>query len=95
MSYTVSILQIGNDETVDEIDGFLAGLKGCVQVLGSIDDKAMALRVGGYRAEGQKPLVKERNPNNPGEDFARTHYSSMTFEFERGDEARKCHERFG
>ncbi|MBB3473487.1 hypothetical protein [Sphingomonas sp. BK345] len=94
LSFTVSIPQIGDDDTVEEIDAFLAGLEGRVLVLGIIDDKAMALRVGGYRAEGQKPLVRERNPDNPGEDFARTHYNSMTFEFEREDEAREFHERF-
>ena len=95
MSYTVSIPQIGDDKTVDEIDDFLAGLEGRVLVLGIIDDKAMALRVGGYRAEAQKPLVRQTDPDNPGENFERTHYNSMTFEFEREDEAREFHERFG
>lgn len=95
MNITVSVPQIGDDDTVGEIDAFLAGLAGRVEVLGILDDTALTLRVGGYRVEGQKPLVREHDWDNPGNDFRRTHYNSMTLVFEREDEAREFHERFG
>ena len=39
--------------------------------------------------------VREHDPDRPDEDFKRTHYNSMTFQFELADEAREFHERFG
>lgn len=92
---SVTIPQIDDDETVEQIDGFLTALTGWVLVFGNIDDKRMALRVGGYRCPDQKPLVRGPDPNETGDDFVRTHYSSMTFQFEREAEAHDFFERFG
>ena len=94
-SLTVSMPQIADDGTVEEIDAFLASLTGWVRVYGNIEDRKMALRVGGYRSQGLEPIVRDVDPDAPGERFERTHYNSMTFEFEREDEAREFHERFG
>ena len=95
MTYpTVSIPQIDDDETLEAIDAFLRQLDGWVKVYGIIDDASMALRVGGYRVEGQKPIVRDHCRDRPEDDFRRTHFNSMTFEFERDGEAREFHERF-
>ena len=91
---TVSTPQIADDETVEAIDTFLSDLDGWVLVYGNIDDKRMALRVGGYRLEGHEPLLRDHDPDRAGDDFERTHFNSMTFEFEREDEAHEFHERF-
>lgn len=95
MAYpTVSIPQIDDDETLEAIDASLSQLRGWVKVYGIIDDTSMALRVGGYRVEGQKPIVRDHDPDRPENDFLRTHFNSMTFEFERDAEACEFHERF-
>lgn len=91
---TVSIPQIGDDETVADIDAFLSGLEGWVLVYGNIDDRRMGLRVGGYRVEGQKPLIRVPDPDWPSDDFQRTQFNSMIFSFERESEAVEFHERF-
>ena len=94
-SSNVSIPQVADGETVEAINAFLLRLHGWVLVYGNIEDKSMGLRVGGYRRDGQQPLVRDHDPDRTGEDFERTHYNSMTFEFEREDVAREFHERFG
>lgn len=94
-SLKVTIPQIADDEAVERIDEFLSGLDGWVVVNGNIEDKALGLRVAGYRLKGQKPLDRAPDPEQPGDDFERTHFNSMTFEFERESEAREFHERFG
>ncbi|MGQ3177816.1 MAG: hypothetical protein ACT6SC_09495 [Blastomonas fulva] len=94
-SLKVSIPQVADDETVEAIDAFLSYLHGWVLVYGNIEDKSMGLSVGGYRKDGQEPLVRDHDPDRPDKDFKRTHYNSITFEFEREEEAREFHERFG
>lgn len=95
MAYpTVTIPQIGDDETLEAIDAYLSQLQGWVRIYGIIDDDRMALRVGGYRVEGYKPIFREHDPDRPEDDFQRTHFNSMTFEFEREAEASEFHERF-
>jgi len=95
MAYTTVIIpQIGDDETLEAIDRYLSQLRGWVRVYGIIDDARMALRVGGYGVEGVKPILREHDPDRPEDDFQRTRFNSMTFEFEREAEAREFHERF-
>lgn len=91
---SVSIPQIADDETVEDIDTFLSSLEGWVLVYGIIDDRGMALRVGGYRVERQKPLIRDQDPDQPDDDFKRTDFNSMTFSFERKNEVLEFHERF-
>lgn len=92
---TVTIPQIEDEETLEAIDAFLASLEGRVLAFGNLEGRRIALRVGGYRADGQRPLLRDHDPDRTGDDFERTHFNSMTFEFERENEAREFHERFG
>ena len=91
----ITITQIGDDETVEAIDAFLSGLEGWVLLYGNMHREGMALRLAGYRRETQRPLLREHDPDRPGDDFVRTHYNSMTFDFKRADEAQAFGERFG
>ena len=90
----ISIIQINGDGNVVEIGGPHLSLELQTSVYGNIDDRRMALRVGGYRVEGQKPLIRDQDPGQPDDDFKRTHFNSMTFSFERESEAIEFHERF-
>lgn len=90
----VTIPQIPDDQTLEAIDAFVTQLNGWVLVYGIIDDDRLALRVGGYRVAGQKPILRDHDPERPEQDFRRTHFNSMTFEFEHFAEALEFHERF-
>lgn len=63
-------------------------------VYGNMADKSMALRVGGYRRDSQKLLVRDHDPDQPDQDFKCTHNNSITFEFEREEKECEFHERF-
>lgn len=92
--------QIGDDETVKQIDEFLGGGKGWVRVRGDINDLKMGLIVAGYRCADLKPLVPAaddglaEDDGRPENVFDRTKFNSMTFEFELPSEADEFNDRF-
>lgn len=90
---TVTMPPIADDATVEDVDAHLSGLQGWVRVHGNVDDRASAAPIAGYRVEGLKPL-RRRGGDPHDEGFDPTRFTSMTFLFEREDEAMEFHERF-
>ena len=100
MKRTVLVIpQIADDETLEAMDAVLSAFEGTVEVRGNVDDKSgMTFRVAGYRVGALKPLFRPHRPQDPdcsGDEFHRTHYSSMAFLFERLDEAQAFERQFG
>ena len=92
---TGTIPQIADGESVAKIDAFLTGLIAWMLVFENIANRRMALRVGGYGVEGQKPLLRDPNPDERSEGFERDRYNSMTIDFESEDALRAFARRHG